>query len=542
MRFFKVTWLLLLFLAASAVMEGEEEEKDIFNSLDTLAEILTVARTQSAIPIKSEQLIEGAIDGLLMQLDPHSSFYNQDRYKTMKEDQNGTFFGIGIIVGYQNSQLTVVAPVEGTPASKAGIRAGDVIVQIDGTNTENMGVYEAIRLLRGNKGSTVRVGIRRSSLKEPLQLLMKRAEIPTNNVRASFMVDEKTGYVALKDFGESATDELQLALQSLETKGMEQLILDLRGNPGGLLPQAISVASLFIPGKKLVVSTKGRLKNANQEYYSNKRSANKDMPLIVLIDRGSASASEIVAGAIQDHDRGLILGVNSWGKGLVQSVFPLSGGTKGLALTTSRYYTPSGRNIQGSYESLKDYYSPESSERLFFSKSENPPQSQFKTAHGRDVLEVRGITPDVFIAFPEIPDSIQELDFRQAAFFNFTAENLDRFGPIHKSWEADENVLEAFQAYCQQKGLHEDEHDGHRELIRRKLTYQFLYSNGAGESIKWAWQYLMKHDNHIQAALGLFGQAQELLKVYNGETKLRPEYTNELRQYAELKRSQEPVQ
>ena len=380
MRFLKICGLSLLLFCSGAWQE-ENNELAIYRSLDRLSEVLTLVRHHSPNPVASETLMEGAIDGLLTQLDPHSSFYNSDRYQTMKEDQQGAFYGIGIIVGFQNDRLTVISPLEGTPAFEAGMRAGDVIASIDGVKTEDLPVYEAIRLLRGQKGSEVIVTTLRRGVEGPLFFTLRRAEIPTSNVRAHFLLEDgQTGYVALKDFGETAASEVSAALKELT--GMQQLILDLRGNPGGLLPQAIEVASLFLPGEKLVVSTRGRFRNATQSYHSRESSTAPQVPLIVLIDRGSASASEIVAGAIQDHDRGLIVGVNSWGKGLVQSVFPLSEGTKGLALTTSRYFTPAGRNIQGSYDSFEDYYRPESSEKLYFSTRENVPM--VKTTHGRE--------------------------------------------------------------------------------------------------------------------------------------------------------------
>jgi carboxyl-terminal processing protease len=365
---------------------------------------------------------------------------------------------------------------------------------------------------------------------EPLVFDLKRAAIPSNNVRASFMVDEVTGYIALRDFGETATKEIVEAAERLQTEGMQRMILDLRGNPGGLLPQAIQVSSLFIPGKKIVVSTKGRLKNASQEYYSSKNSPIDQLPLIVLINRGSASASEIVAGAVQDHDRGLIIGTSSWGKGLVQSVFPLDNGTKGLALTTSRYYTPSGRNIQGDYHSIEAYLNPSSAEDLYFEPALE--KTTFKTRHGREVQQARGITPDVYIKLPDDPERVQKLEARHAAFFNFAARHQDEFGEITMDWEVTPEVMSAFYAYLTEEGISSDGLKAHAPLLQRKIKRQFLTIQGLDKALR----YTVSEDPQVLAALELFGQAKELLRVYNGEQPIREDYGTELKQYAQLKR------
>ena len=524
--------VLFIFLAVLAgfMQPGPSNDETVYESLDTLAEVLTIAKTQSPEPVSAEKLVNSAIDGLLNQLDPHSNYYNANRYQTMKENQKGSYYGVGILVGYQNDLLTVVTPMAGGPAMKAGVKAGDVIAKIEDVDAKTLDMSSAIRLLRGEKGSQVNVVLERPNVSEPIPVVITREEIPSENVRASFMLEDKTGYVALKDFGETATYELSSAILKLQAQGMNQLILDLRGNPGGLLPQAIGVASLFIPGEKLVVSTQGRIHSANQKYHSKKRSPVDLMPLIVLIDRGSASASEIVAGAIQDHDRGLILGVNSWGKGLVQSVFPLSDGEKGLALTTARYYTPAGRNIQGSYDSLDEYYEPPSSESLYFDEHPANLIKTFKTIHGRDVLETRGIVPDVYIGFPKVPAFVQNLDGRYNAFFNFATQFQDESGPVHRDWRGTEALLPRFKQFLMDEGVVLEAFEANHDLIVEKLTYQILHIHEP----KWAWQYLIEQDNQVQAAMALFDQASELNRVYAGNAKLPDNYSAGLKQFAKL--------
>ena len=519
--------LISAFTFTGLLLPGDKNQELVYESLDTLAEILTVVQENAASDVDGSEMVEGAISGLLGQLDPHSSYYNEIRYQMMREDQKGRFYGIGIIVGYQNDKLTVISPMDGAPAASAGIRAGDVISRIDGKSTEGLDFFDAIRLLRGDKNSLVSVTVVRKGLDQPITVKLRRAEIPSDNVRTSFMLDEKTGYVALRDFGETATDEVASAIVTLQAQNMQQLVLDLRGNPGGLLPQAIGISSLFIPGRKLVVSTQGRMQSSSQEYYSEKTSPIEALPLVVLIDRGSASASEIVAGAIQDHDRGLIVGNNSWGKGLVQSVFPLDKGNKGLALTTSRYYTPSGRNIQGSYESLEAYYNPDSAENEYFEPS-NDKDKIFKTVHGRQVHEVRGITPDVYISSDDAPELIDKLQIKYSAFFNFATVNQESFGEINPEWRVDDRVYDAFKDWLASESIAAEGLDDHRHWVDRKLTYQFLNI----KNDDWSWEYLMKGDRQVRAALELFGNAAELLAVYRGERNIRSEYTTELRSFA----------
>lgn len=528
--------LCLLFLTGPLRVPQGESADPLTQQMDRLAEIMTLVVNESGHSVDQGELVEGAINGLLSQLDPHTLYYSEDRYRTMKEDQRGSYYGIGIHIGLENGHLTVIAPIAGTPAAAAGVRAGDQIVAINHDSTTQISIAEAIRRLRGGQGESVWVTLKRLGVHETIDMELVRAEIPAHNVRASFLLDPQTGYISLKDFGETATEEMVNAIQLLESDGMKRLVLDLRGNPGGLLPQAIGVASLFVPGDKVVVSTQGRMNNANQEYRSELRSEVTLMPLIVLIDRGSASASEIVAGAIQDHDRGLIVGVTSWGKGLVQSVFPVGNGSKGLALTTARYYTPSGRNIQGPYDSIDDYYHPKSSEELFFGvRSDGVNRQRFFTIAGREVLQVRGIVPDVYIAYPKNPELVDRLELRHNAFFNFATLNQDRYGRLGRDWQVPDEVLIDFYAFAKDRGfsLSWDQVQEHQVVIKKKLAYQLLHTKDPNE----AWRFLMGHDVHIQATVDLFDEAKELLDVYGGKSPLRANYASDLKDYARLHRT-----
>ncbi len=306
--------------------------------------------------ISYESLFHAAMKGMVSTLDPHSEFMEAQKYEDLKDDTEGAFGGVGIQIelGPKDGILTVVAPMEDTPAFKAGILAGDKIVQIEGKSTEKMSLLDAIKKLRGLPGSEVTIAISRTSLPQPKSFTLNRAVIKVDTVkdldgrRAFPLISEtKIGYVRLTQFGERTTAELQEAMKKLKTNGMGGLILDLRNNPGGLLDQAVKVCELFVPRGQKVVSTEGRGGQSKpQEYYAKGRSPDVQLPMVILVNLGSASASEIVAGCLQDLGRALIMGEQTFGKGSVQSIIPLEDGSA-LRLTTAKYYTPSHKVIHG---------------------------------------------------------------------------------------------------------------------------------------------------------------------------------------------------
>jgi carboxyl-terminal processing protease len=500
--------------------------------LEVLAEVLLTLRTQTPEVVAERDLARAAMEGLLAHLDPHSQYFDAERFATMREDQKSSFHGIGIHIGTDQGQLVVVAPIPDTPAARAGIRAGDRILAIDGKETRLFDADEAIRLLRGEKGQPVRLLLGRPGVLEPLSIELSRDVIPSETVRLSLMLDGQTGYVALRDFGEKTSEELIAALVWLETLGMRRTILDLRGNPGGLLPQAIEVAGLFLPGEKPLVSTRGRTNSANQVFHSREASAIGQLPLIVLIDRGSASASEIVAGAIQDHDRGLVLGTTSWGKGLVQSVFPLGNGSHALALTTARYYTPSGRNIQGSYTSWESYFTEDQHEDLYFEPASVglAPSQIFSTFHGRRVLQVRGIVPDVYLEAPPIPQEWMQLEIEENIFYEFAVLHQDRIPRDGRQLPQEKELLAAFGHFLKENGGPTSE--GlllqNSQYALQQLRYQMLF---VVEPRK-AWEYQTRIDPCVLSAIELMDPAAELLRVHLGKGPLPEGYMDGLLRYA----------
>ncbi len=336
--------LVLALLLVGGLTRAVQPEKSTYDQLKTFTEVLSLIQDNYVEPVDDQKLIYGAIKGMLDTLDPHSSFLPPDVYREIKVETEGKFGGLGIEITMRNEVLTVVSPIEDTPAYRAGIKAGDQILKVEGEPTKKMSLMEAVKKMRGPKGTKVTISIMREGLEEPKDFTIVRDIIRIKSVR-SRMLEDGLGYVRIRTFHKTTSKELDRALDRLGKKGMKALVLDLRNNPGGLLRQAVDVADAFLDEGSLVVYTKGRLQNQNLRFPTSKGGL-LEMPMVVLVNGGSASASEIVSGALQDLGRAVILGTQTFGKGSVQSIVPLSDGS-GLRLTTAHYYTPKGRLIQG---------------------------------------------------------------------------------------------------------------------------------------------------------------------------------------------------
>ncbi|MEE9229563.1 MAG: S41 family peptidase [Acidobacteriota bacterium] len=450
----------------------------------------------------SDEVVYGAIRGMLRTLDPHSNFLDPNAFREMREEQRGSFSGLGIVISVRGEEglLTVISPIEGTPAHRAGMRAGDIISMIDGEETAGMTIGQALKKLRGKKGTTVDLIITREAAEEPLDFTITRDDIPTTSIPYAYMLRPGVGYIKIKNFTQTTSDELDQKLRALSKQGMERLILDLRANPGGLLEQAVKVSSRFLGGGKLIVYTRGRVSNSDQEYYGSDDKIGLRYPLIVMVNKGSASASEIVAGAIQDHDRGLVVGENTWGKGLVQTVYPMSH-ESALALTTAKYYTPSGRLIQRDYRSLEDYFT-------YAQMQDDESREVHYTDAGREVLSGGGITPDVEVENPETPEFIQQL-VRRSVFFDF-AVNLLAHVELDRSFEIDEAILTRFKKFIEEKKIEFEEEDlknnfPYLETAIRAEVLGNLY--GLEERSR----ALAENDLQLLQALDLFPRAQAML-------------------------------
>lgn len=323
---------------------SQEQRAETYSQLELLASVLTILQENYIEELDPKVSIESAINGLLLSLDPHSSFLSADDLKELQDDTQGTFSGIGIEVTVQDGQLTIISPIEDTPGEKAGLKAKDVIMRIDGVYTREITPEQAIKKLRGAKGTKITISIMRDEWDELHDFEIVRDLISMNSVK-SFFLTPGLAYSRITNFQSHTTKDFKQALIKLEKKHpLKGLILDLRNNPGGLLNQAVSIADLFLD-EGIVVYTKGRIEEQNQIFQAVDTDSNFEFPIIVLVNEGSASASEIVAGALQDHKRAIIVGTKTFGKGSVQTIIPLANGT-GLKMTTAKYYTPSGRSIQ----------------------------------------------------------------------------------------------------------------------------------------------------------------------------------------------------
>jgi carboxyl-terminal processing protease len=347
-KFFAVVFIFFFLGIYLGLIHARRVGADIesaYGKLKVLADVLAIVERNYVEPVKTNNLINGAINGMLETLDPHSNYMTPEVYKEMQTETRGSFGGIGFEITIRDKVLTVVAPIEDTPASRAGIQSGDLILRIDGKSTKDMTLMEAVKLMRGPQGTQVTITIMRQGFTEPKDLTLTRAIIPIRSVR-SRMLEPGYGYIKLSQFIERTFPDMEAALKKLEGRdgSLKGLILDLRNNPGGLLEQAVKVADEFL-NSGMIVYTEGRVEGQKMKFFAQKKEKMREFPMIVLVNGGSASASEIVAGALQDHGRAVILGTQTFGKGSVQTIIPLEDGSA-LRLTTARYYTPNGRVIQ----------------------------------------------------------------------------------------------------------------------------------------------------------------------------------------------------
>jgi carboxyl-terminal processing protease len=475
--------------------------------------------------VESDRLVYGAISGMLQTLDPHSSFMDPRSYAQMRERQEGRYYGLGISIVVLDGEITVATMFEGSPAYQKGLRRGDVIARIEGEDTKGWTSDQAVRRLRGPRGTPVKISIKRSGYNDLIDLEVVRDEIHIPTVPAAFMIDGQTGYIRLQDFGENTDQELGRALRDLTQKGMKRLVFDLRNNPGGALDQAIKVSNRFLPRGDLIVYTRGRVPNSDQDYRATERSDYLNLPIITLVNRNSASASEIVAGALQDHDRGLIVGETTFGKALVQSVYRVSQGA-GVAVTTARYYTPSGRLIQRPWDGSFDEYLTYTY-RDQDAKREYKPEDLKLTDAGRKVYSGGGVEPDRRFDGPI--DGFNPTRFGRTLYsrqlFDTFAQRFSRTGDtriapsttskprnLTSEFVVDDVMVAEFKEHVLASKLRIDEDAWQKDLefIKAMLRYEIDVDLFGVETSR---RNLSLRDPQLQFALTLFPEAQQLLQL-----------------------------
>ena len=380
----------LLFLSS-----GNNSTKEFFKKIRSLSQVVKLVENYYVEDVDMDELIDGSIRGLLETLDPHSSYITNEEIKKVNENMKGEFEGIGIEFSMLDGYITVISPIPGTPSDRAGLLSGDKIIKINGESAYKIKTDEIVKKLRGPKGTSVDVTIKRVGT-DDFDITLIRDKIPIVSVLAALLYNQNTGYILINKFGEKTFFEVDTAIDSLENLGMERLVLDLRGNPGGDMTPALDLLDTFINSSDTLLYTSGRIHSANNVYYASKSKYDRTFPIIVLINRSSASASEIIAGGLQDLDRGLIIGETSFGKGLVQRQYSLQD-SSAVRITVAQYYTPSGRLIQRNFDELDEYYLDLGKDNREMMDSTIVDSLIYKTKKGRVVYGGGGITPDVHI-------------------------------------------------------------------------------------------------------------------------------------------------
>jgi carboxyl-terminal processing protease len=478
--------------------------------------------------VPSDRLIYDAVGGMLQTLDPHSSFFDPKQYAQMRERQEGKYYGLGISIQVIDGDIHVMSLFEGSPAYRSGIRRGDVIARIKGEDTKNWTSEQAVKQLKGPKGTKVNISIRRPGYDKLIDMDVERDEVNIVTVRGVFMIDAQTGYIKLGDFSETSDKEVGDALEKLKAQGMKRLVFDLRDNPGGPLDQAIRIANRFLPRGDMIVYTRGRVPNADQDYRGTDE-PDFTGPMMVLTNRNSASASEIVSGSLQDHDRALVVGETTFGKALVQSVYKISEGA-GLALTTGRYFTPSGRMIQRPWDNAFDEYLTYTLRDQTGSREHAAAQLKYTDA-GRKVYSGGGIEPDKFFVGPVQgfnPTRYGRSLVGRAAFANFaerySAEGDTRMSAategkkrLARGFTVNDAMIAEFKAFLQDEKVKVDEEAFAKDLdfIKAMIHYDI---DDALFGITERQKNLVAKDPQAQFALAQFGEAVKLTELTRNRT------------------------
>ncbi len=514
-----------LFLAACAVVGGlfgplatpaaaqflqrnasNTSDEDIKASIKNFTKVYDIVDQNYADKLSADKgIYNGAIPGMLRTLDPHSNFFDPKEFAGLREEQHGMYYGIGMLIGPQprTGKPMVMHPFGGTPAYKAGIRPGDMLIEVNDKRVDTLTTTEVAEMLKGPKGTKVQVVVNREGAAKPIVFNMVRDEIPRNSVDTAFWVKPGIAYLRIQSFTETTAREVEDNLKALGEQNIKGMILDLRGNPGGLLDQGVATAGHWLDRGQTVVSHKGRA-YPEKPYLARGSQFGENYAIVVLVNSYSASAAEIVAGALQDHDRAWILGGVTFGKGLVQTVYPLPDNT-GLALTTQHYYTPSGRLIQRNYSNISflDYYYGKHTDQ-------KDPTDVKQTDLGRTVYGGGGITPDEKYDAPKL-DTFQIAVARKNAFFNYSAAYFASHDTkLPKDWAPDESVLEGFHDFLMKQGVPFTEADWTRD-------HTWLRDEVQAEMYITAFSYedhlrlLVEQDPEVQKAIDAMPKANDLL-------------------------------
>lgn len=519
---------IILMIVSIGILIGMKVETassgtDVFDNVKKFNEVLNLVQKNYVDEVDPNKLTEAAIKGMLAQLDPHSTYITKDQLKRIEEDFKGSFEGIGVEFDILNDTITIVTPISGGPSEALGIQAGDKIVKIDGVNAVGMSREDVPKKLRGPKGTRVTVSIVRAGIPNLIDFEIIRDKIPLYSVDSYFKIDDNTGYIRVTRFSSTTYDEFSNAMKTLTSQGMKRLVLDLRNNPGGYLDQAFKMASMFIEKGKKIVYTKSRIGSFSEEYRSEGGEYTK-LPLVILVNDGSASASEIVSGAIQDWDRGIIVGENTFGKGLVQRQYELSDGSA-IRVTTSRYYTPSGRLIQKPYEGAeytKMLINLQEGDNIYHLKDKgDTSRPEFKTMGGRTVYGGGGITPDYIVKLDTLTQysvQLRRLNLFLEYANSYYGLNRDRIKTSYPDYlnfrdnfVITQSMLEDFRKLADSKGVEFSQADWQRDIEYIKTSIKSIiardiWGNNGSMSV---W---LANDKQFEKAMQLFAEAEKMIQ------------------------------
>ncbi len=500
-----------------AVARVQESNDNTYSNIERFIQVLTKVRDNYVEPVSSDKLMDAAIRGMLRTLDPYSQYLDKDEAERLETTTHGAFGGIGISIGMRDRWVTVIAPIEGTPAWKAGILGGDRIIKIDDVSTEGLSLDDAMKKMRGERGTHVKLTIFREGRDKSQDFDIVRDIIQIKSVPYAGMLNNGVGYVRLSNFSERSRQEMDAAFDKLEKMHPHGVIIDLRFNPGGLLSQAVEVAEEFTPRGKKVVYTRGRDSSQNRDFFSTADHTHSDYPIVILVNQWTASASEIVSGALQDLDLGLVVGKTTFGKGLVQTVIPLTRSVKGpkLKLTTAKYYTPSGRCIQKD-EQLKDGALAEEEDTDETDKPDTAadskkPKPEYRTEMGRIVYGGGGIAPDVELVEVKLPRVIEDLEAKQV-FFKYAVKYAVKHKEPPVNYQLTPGMRDEFMQLLRDEKVevNADSLSDARKWVDSGLRRELGRRYGGEEE---AYRIALEDDDQVKSAAALFDKAPTLPKL-----------------------------
>lgn len=522
-------FVLLLFGILMGTQIRAISEDNIYEQFNKFKDVLNYTQKYYVDEVKVSDLVTSAVEGMLKSLDPHSVYISPKQLEKVQEDFKGSFEGIGIEFRIINDTINVANVIYGGPSEKVGLLSGDKIVEIDGESAVKFENSDVQKRLRGEKGTEVVVGVMRSGLTEPISFTISRDKIPLYSVTASFLMEDGTAYMSINRFSSTTYEEFLTGLRDLKKKGMQKLVLDLRGNPGGYLEQSFRMANEFLKRGEKIVYTKGRRTDFDENFVATGSGEFQDLPLIIMLSNGSASASEIVAGAVQDHDRGLIVGETSFGKGLVQRQFELADGSA-FRLTTARYYTPSGRMIQRAYDgSDEDYYrgaylrEESSGENIDHSEEADSTRPKYTTDAGRTVYGGGGITPDYIVTYDNLEKYAAHMRIH---IFEFGASYMDKHGATLRAkysnsdaavfirdFDISDAMMNDFIAFGESKDVkfNAEEYESDKEWMRASLKAQLGRTLFGNEG---QFRAMLAVDPQFEKTISLFPEAKKIAGLH----------------------------